>query len=287
MNTLSLVLLLTVVGVAVYAALIEPRLIELRHQPILIPRLPNGLDGLRILHISDLHIKDSHRGKARQLLRMSRQAKPDLVIITGDLIDDSSNIEYAARFISRLRAVHGVIAILGNHDHYHYSFTDTWGRRDEGSAKNDAVTLAETLREREVSMLINEPLRLKIHGEPLWLVGVDEYSEGYDKAQEIMAEIPPEEMLLYLAHKPDMVNDVTIRKPALAMAGHTHGGQIRLPGLGGIIPHSKVVDRKNNSGLTTIGGLPVHISRGFGSSQWFPFRFLCRPEISLITLKRI
>lgn len=287
MDTLLIILLILVAGVIVYAGLIEPRLVELRHQQALIPRLPAGLDGFRILHISDLHIKDSHRGKARRLLRAFREVRPDIVFITGDLIDRDRYIDYCARFLTRLRAPHGVYGVLGNHDHFYFSFADTWSRKKVGASPNDAAALHDTLSKREVTVLSNEIVRRKVDAEPLWIVGIDEFAEGYDHVDQIFSDIPHDEMLLLLAHTPDMVAELNLPRPAFAFAGHTHGGQIRIPGFGALYRHTQVLDRKSNSGLTTLAGVPVHVSRGFGASEWFPFRLFCRPEVTLLVLKRI
>ncbi len=287
MSTFFTIVVLLGVGVTIYAWLIEPRLIEVRDQPALIPRLPTELSGTRILHMSDLHLKASHRGRARSLIRSAHQLRPDIIVITGDMIDSDENRDYVVRFLARLRCPEGIFAIFGNHDHYEYSFGDTWGGKKIGSKENDTAALREALAERDITVLANESVRLKIGGEPLWVIGIDEFAQGYDKSSELLNEAPMDDMLLLLAHKPEMVAKAPLRIPSLALVGHTHGGQIRIPGFGAIHPHTEVLDRKSNSGLVTIDNQPTHVSRGFGSSQWMPFRFFCRPEITLITLKRI
>src|ERR1700704_2970793 len=140
-------------------ALAEPFMLTIERQDIYLRRLPKALDGLRIVHLSDFHygpLTDSRH--LERAVKAANDLRPDLIALTGDYIShDRSYAAPCAELISRLRARHGVFAVLGNHDHW-----------------TDADLIADLFRAEDIKVLINEGLRLDLRGESFWLAGVDD-----------------------------------------------------------------------------------------------------------------
>ena len=155
--------------------------------------------------------------------------------------------------------------MLGNHDHW-----------------NDADLVAGALIERRIRVLRNQSQVIERGNQKLWIAGVDDPLEGKADLVKTMTGIPRTEATLLLAHEPDFA-DYSARFPVdLQLSGHSHGGQVRIPGVGPVI--LPAMARKYHTGLNRVGSLQVYTSRGVGVINP-PVRLNCPPEVSLITLR--
>lgn len=253
----------------IYTTQLEWRWRRTVWRQVTIPDLPPALDGLRILHLSDTHIGGLHNGAPH--VRAARRLPADLVLVTGDLAEGNGAIAETARLLGALDAPLGTWAVLGNHD-YPYPKTPI-----------DTTALVAALEERGVRVLRNSAARLCWRGQPFWLAGTDDPHRRRDDLAATLADVPPGAPTLLLTHSPDGLADLAPGRVLLALVGHTHGGQVRLPGLRPLTntrlrcPHPR--------GLQWLNGTLTHFHVGIGNL--IPFRFGVRPELVVLTLRRL
>ncbi len=239
---------------------------QVTRHTVFLPDLPTALDGTTLAHLTDLHRGSvTPDGVIAQAVALAQAARPDLVVLTGDFVEASaSDAHPLAKLLAPLAdAPLGVWGCLGNHDY--------------GDA--DAVTqmLADGAN---VKMLRNASDKL---APGLWIAGIEDTLHGKPDAQAALANIPANEAALFLTHNPVGVWNVSARS-YLALAGHTHGGQIVVPGLP--IPVAPGMDGfPLLAGWGTFDKTRLYVSRGVGMGG-FPLRFRCRPEVALMTLRR-
>ncbi len=242
--------------IAFDAFVIEPYALEItRHEA----RAPVAAR-LRIAHVSDLHTGGLGR-RERALLAALDEAKPDLIAITGDTVD-GGDLEPARELLVAMttKAPLGVVAVHGNWEHWR------------------PVSDAERFyAEVGVRFLRNDAVRVR---DDLWVVGLDDDLAGAPDATRAFAKVPPGRTPIVIFHSPVAVDAIAGRAP-IALAGHTHAGQVRLPLLGALWrpPGSGRFDH----GWYEASGTRLFVSRGVGTSL-LPVRFWCRPELALITL---
>jgi predicted MPP superfamily phosphohydrolase len=228
--------------------------------------LPRGLEGYRILHLSDLPI-DGMDGLAEILAELLPSLTVDLCVLTGDYRYQTYGPCDAVhprmrRVIKAVRSRHGVVGILGNHD---------------------CAEIAVELERAGVRMLINEAVGIGSPDERLWVIGVDDphYYDCADLAG-ALAEVPEDAFRLLLAHTPEMYDEAAGAGIDLYLTGHTHAGQIRLPLLGPLALHC-ACPRPYSQGHWMHSGMNGYTSSGVGCSL-LPVRFGCPPEIAVIEL---
>jgi predicted MPP superfamily phosphohydrolase len=246
----------------------EPWRLVVERLALAFPELPAGLEGLRLVQLSDLH--RSHTVGEAEIGRAVERANalmPDVVVLTGDYITHALGYaDSCAAALAGLRAPLGRFAILGNHDHY---------------AGADIVAAA--LGRAGFTVLRNEAHPVERGGDRLWVVGVDDVLAHQADLAGALRGVPSSAFKVALIHEPD-VAEVTARYPVqLQLSGHSHGGQIRLPGIGAL--HLPRMARRYPMGLYRIGGLQLYTNRGVGRLQP-AVRINCPPEITLITLRR-
>jgi predicted MPP superfamily phosphohydrolase len=251
--------------------------VELTRPVVVLPHLPRSLDGLRILHLADTHL--SAGSQSADILPALLVAEPfDLAVWTGDIAEDAAGRSVLARLLRALRPRLAAYAVLGNHDHLHY-------RHAEGVAphRNDLRPLVQTLEDGDVRVLNNESVSLDSGAGTLHVAGVDDPSLGYDRADEALAAIPGGSASVLLAHSPDVLLRLGPHRPGVVLAGHTHGGQLRLPGIG---PLGSVMrlPRRYAMGAYRYRGVQAYVSRGVGTSG-AAVRLFCPPEVALVTLR--
>lgn len=247
---------------------------ELSEQRLVVPALPTALDGLRIVHLSDLHIGNGLHGAAlAALVERVVALSPDLVAITGDLFDyDPDAVPDGARQLGRLSAGLGVFAVLGNHDRY---VGCEW--------------VARCLAEHAPGLRLLRGEWLALAGVPLTLAGFDDPGRDWSLAGEdlpvlaaIARSLPREGLALLLAHRPEVFAQAARAGFRIVLAGHYHGGQIALPG---------AAERWNAARLFTatpggayrLGDAHLYVSRGIGFAG--PrVRVGSRPELAVLTL---
>lgn len=248
-----------------YAFLIEPRRPILRKFTLTLPTLPAALDGLRIGHMSDLHIHFPYtRNNTRWAVERMREERPDLIALTGDFVSFTDAIPELPALLHRLEAPLGVYAVPGNHDHW------------EG-----LEAVRSHLEPLGIEFLLNTHKQLSWHNGECWVVGVDDMWYGLPDIETALAGVPHDAFTLLLAHSPDYADIAAAYNVSLQLSGHTHGGHLRLPVLGWFcVPFYgfHYVD-----GTHTVGNTCLSITRGLGG---MPMRFNCSPEASVITLRR-
>ncbi|HZU07903.1 MAG TPA: metallophosphoesterase [Chloroflexota bacterium] len=255
-------------GVLAYAALVEPRRLQVVHRRVPVRGLPPALAGLRVLHLSDLHIGALHCGSAH--VRAAASVPADLVAVTGDLVQGTRAIPYCADLLGALQAPLGVYVVLGNHD---YSYP--------GCAV-DTEALVAALRARGIRVLRNTAAPVQRGGATLWLAGVDDPHRRRHDVAAALASVPDAACVVLLAHSPDVLRDVPPGRVALALVGHTHGGQVRLPGLPALVTNTRLRLAEPH-GLQWVCGTLVHLHAGLGNI--IPLRFGIRPEAVVLELQ--
>ena len=274
-----------------YATLGEPyRPVFRRHRVA----VPGGWPSLSILHISDLHVR---RG-AERLFRAQRARlaglTPDLVCVTGDVCEKVADIDLVADLLQTMRPRLGTFIVLGNHEHNASLPADLkqrhasgWRRllgavlrrfapRVHSDGEEEAHAMAEALEAAGFHVLHNAGQRVEIGGRTLWVAGCDSAWAGHADMLAAMSGRAAGEACLTLIHEPDLAFEADEHGADLILAGHTHGGQVRLPLLGA--PYTLHADERIGiaAGFQRIGEGLLHITAGLGHT--IPLRFLCPPE---------
>ena len=254
----------------VWAHSIEPGWVEVTNHTIKIPHLPLAFDGFRIAQISDIHIEGGSMGAdLPSICRMVNDQNADAIVVTGDYVTTptDANPDVLARGLASLSAPMGVWGIMGNHDYWSGPSTDI---------------VQEILAATPVQTLINQTHVWEKNGARLHLAGFDDFWGGTRKFDEMAAQIPDGEAAIALGHEPDFAIEVAAtRKFGLMLSGHSHGGQIALPG--GIPIHVPTYANKFPRGAYNVDGMRLYTNRGLGTVG-IPMRFCSRPEISVFTL---
>jgi uncharacterized protein len=227
--------------------------------------LPAAFRGLRVLLVTDVHAGPflAPQVLARTFERLV-SIEPDLILLGGDLVSARyCELQDNAEAFRLLRAPLGVFAVLGNHDHY-------TGRIEELSA---------AIMDCGIDVLHNRCLAIERGGERVWLAGVDDALLGRpDLERALTGARPP---VILLSHNPDLLFEAARRGVALMLSGHTHAGQIRIPGLPVLYRQSRY---RLDEGRYRHQGTELVVSRGLGASA-LPLRVACSPEAVLLTLE--
>lgn len=258
-------------GAAALVRLLPEPHITLSCLEIVVPGLPAGLSGLRVLHVSDLHWRSGSE-LARELPDLAATVPHDLTLYTGDFIDDDDGIAPVAALLARMPRTQGAYAVLGNHDYRRL------GRSD---GHNDVPRLRAALADAGLELLFNAARPLL--GGELFVAGVDDPAIKRDDIDRAMSSVPDGACCLLLAHSPDIVLRLGPHRPGLILAGHTHGGQIHLPFIGPLKTETKL-GRRWAMGLREHDGVPIFVTRGIGYSG-INLRLGCPAEVALLTLR--
>jgi predicted MPP superfamily phosphohydrolase len=240
--------------------------VELRHNDVTFGQLPPSFDGFDILHISDMHA-DMNPGAMRRLIELVDGMRYDICVLTGDFRGKTfgpfdATLESVARVRSHLRGP--VLAVLGNHD---------------------TIRMVPGLEQMEIRVLINESEAIVRGDERIHLAGIDDaHFYRVDNIEKAAAGIPAGAFSILLSHTPEVYRQAAHAGFRLLLAGHTHGGQICLPGSIPITLDS-ALPRRFGSGAWKYHDMIGYTSVGAGSSI-IPVRFNCRPEITLHRLLR-
>lgn len=244
------------------------------YRPVLervsIPAPPghDGLAGLRIGFITDTHvgpfISPDDLARATKLIADER---PDLVLLGGDYVSESAR--YTASAVEVIwelvrETPLGGYAVLGNHD-----------------LSVSRTRVGEALAAIGIPVLRNQALPISFGNDELWIAGIDETLLGNPRPEETFAKVPAGAAAVALWHEPQFAERAAQQGAFLQLSGHTHGGQIRIPGVGpvGLPIHGK----RHVMGLGRAAGMPIYTARGVGVYRP-PMRFNCPPEVTLVTL---
>ena len=265
-------LALGAVGLGVYAGWVEPRRLVVRRDELTLPRWPEALAGLRVGVLTDLHAGVHHAGEAvvgRWVERMNAEA-PDIVLLGGDFTDAHWVFggrlapERIAERIGGLRAPHGAVAVLGNHD---------W--------KQSGMRMWTALADAGIPVLENDSLAFDAPGGRFHVAGLADVRHRRPDIPRALANVPDGEPVLVLAHDPDVFPYVPSRV-ALTVAGHTHGGQIALPYVRRPFIPSRHGERYAR-GHVVEHGRHLVVGAGLGTSG-LPVRLLAPPELLVLEL---
>lgn len=253
-------------GEAARSALTEPFRLSVEHHQIYLRRLPHELDGFRVVQLSDIHHSPfTSRAQIERAVETANRLQPDIVALTGDYISkERSYAAPCAELLGRLRARHGVFAVLGNHDHW-----------------TDAALITDLFRAEGITMLVNQGMRFEKNGAAFWLAGVDDTMVGLEDLSLAMAGSSDDEMKLLLAHNPIILRRAARAGVDLVLSGHTHGGQVRLRSERNAFNRPR---RRLLKGLARRGETQIYVTRGLGTVV-LPVRFGCPPEVSLLELR--
>lgn len=251
--------------------------LELQIYEISSASLPDSFDGYRIAQISDLHNAQMGRNNEK-LLKILSDADPDLIAITGDLIDSwNTDTEIAINFIEEAVKIAPCYYVTGNHEARVTQYTE----------------LKTAMEAAGVVILENMGAELTLEGESIMLIGVDDPSFETDylfgDTEAVMdaklKELRPDKgFAILLSHRPELFETYVASHIDLVLTGHAHGGQFRLPLIGGLFAPNQGFFPKYDAGIYTKENTNMIVSRGIGNSI-FPFRFNNRPEVVLIELQ--
>jgi len=257
-------------GGLVYTTQIEPNALSVTDIKIPIKNLPETFEGYRIAQISDIHAGTwMNRERLMTVVNRVNEQNPDLITITGDYIT-RGKVDWIADILieplSNLRASDGVVAVLGNHDHW-----------------IDADAMREVLLTANVQELRNDRVILERGTGKLAICGVDDVWQKKSDLDQVIDRLPNDDTpAILLAHEPDFADyTAATGRFALQLSGHSHGGQIRLPFIGALkLPH---LGQKYSMGQYQVRDMIQYTNRGVGMVPP-AVRFGCPPEITVLTL---
>ncbi len=233
------------------------RIVVTRHV-VSLPNVHIGAKPFRVVQLSDLHRSNMvSEGMIRKACSIAMDQKPDVIALTGDYVTGKSEYIYSCReAMEELKAPLGVWGILGNHDY----------------AENQSERIQEAMAARGMPLLVNDNVKLD---NGVYLVGIDDLSEGFPNLQKAFGGIPESSPVLTMGHNPRLVRGLE-GVPTIMMSGHTHGKQINIKGFTSItgrnIPYV--------SGWFQVGKLRLYVNRGIGVIR-IPLRVLSAPEVTV------
>lgn len=273
-------------GAAAYA-LVEPYRFRLRSHNLWLGR--PGPE-LTILHLSDMHMTSSTRALHNWLTHLPEELGrvPDLVVATGDLVNDDSGIEPAVEALRAFEARYGRYYVLGSHDYYQSRF-ESYVKYFRGDARPGRLIPAATaelekgLKEAGWGALTNATEILDTPEGRIHLAGMDDpYLERHELGH--LHRGRSDDLAVAVVHAPDIVSEAALAGFDLVLAGHTHGGQVRLPGIGAVVTNCKLPAGLAR-GPHRVGNTWLHVSPGLGMSPYSPIRFGCRPEATQLWIR--
>ncbi len=261
----------SIAGVSAYAHLLEPEQLSITEKDIQLPNLPDDLDGIRIAQMTDFHYKPEDHKVLADAVASINQITPDIIFLTGDYVDEPSNLAELVSHFEKLHAPYGIYACIGNHDHW----------------KGAPRVLGKALRSVGVRILVNEGTVRRIRDTPVYILATDSIWAGKPDLDKCYANHNGEPVIA-LVHEPDYFDEFTSKYPLdLQLSGHTHGGQCRIP-LVDVAPFSVPYGRNYVYGEfphPTQQNARLFVSRGLGTTA-IRVRFACPPELAVLTLRK-
>ena len=249
-------------GAGIYGVAYERHKIGLTHASLSVSGLAPALDGLRIGLVTDIHhSRTVPADDVTAAVRLALDAQPDLIVLGGDYVTwgEREYVGPVAELLAPLSAPHGVFAILGNHD--------------------DDRDMPAALAAQRFTVLKDQRTRITVRGEPLEIAGIRFWTRRPQDIARVLRQA--KDTTILLAHDPRrLVEAASLNVPAV-LSGHTHGGQVVLPGFGAIARRRFPVLQ----GLGSRGNTNIFVSRGVGT-VYVPVRLNCPPEVAVVTLKR-
>ena len=286
-----LVVILTVLAAGLlcvaWGVVVERRWYRLvRHRLDILPAEGAGPGSLTILHLSDLHFVAGDRRKAAFLAALPRA---DVTIVTGDFLAEPEAVETVVAAVEPVRGRLASWFVLGSNDYFvprplNYLKYFQAGRAPRSARRGRSGELIAQLEAGGWEHLRNLRRDVEIAGLPVELLGLDDAHINWHDSRAIPRSSPGR-FGLAVMHSPDSAPESAACGYELIVAGHTHGGQVCLPVVGALVTNS-TLPRRLASGLIRMGSAVMYLSPGLGTSKYAPFRFLCRPEATLLELAR-
>lgn len=232
-------------------------------------KVPAGFDGFKIVHLSDIHVKNPHKSYSLMIKSIDEQ-RPDIIVISGDLIDHrATDIPAAAALAKKLCGIAPVYYVTGNH---------------EEALDTESYTQALSgLAQAGVTLLDSRTVFIQKNGGEIALSGA--FDTPYSAGSTAEQLIEPELFNIFVYHRPHFGEDIALAGADLVLSGHAHGGQMQIPFVGGLIAPDQGFFPKYSEGMHSFGGSALVISRGIGNSL-IPFRVNNRPEAVAVTLRQ-
>nr|WP_082235997.1 metallophosphoesterase [Halobacillus massiliensis] len=254
-----------------YARHIEPGMLRKQRYVLKHPKIPASFNQLNIVQFSDLHLGFNYNlEQFRELTKKIQEETPDLILFTGDLVDEPQTYHFSGELPAILKGLHAPLGkywIYGNHDHGGYG-TDT---------------IKNIMTDGGFTLLKNDVKSIEKNGEEILLAGLDDIMLGAPNIPGTLGKLDVEKFTILLVHEPDIADDIKDYPVDVQLSGHSHGGQVRFPLIGSLItpPYGeKYVEGKHLLG----DHMTLYVSRGIGTTR-MPYRFLCQPEFSVFTLQ--
>ncbi|MEK4243830.1 metallophosphoesterase [Psychrobacillus sp. FSL K6-2684] len=231
-------------------------------------KIPANFNDWTILQISDLH--DATFGEKQvKLVNKIKDINPDIIFITGDIIDSNRyDLQNSLNLVNQIINIAPVYYVTGNHE----------------IATNDVNHIKTSLQDVGVHVLTNEEEMMEYNGEKMRIIGIEDPLSGFSVNEQLKRFEGSEDYTLVLSHRPEVFQDYVDYKMDLVFSGHAHGGQFRIPGLGGLVAPGQGVFPKYTSGTYEAEDTTMIVSRGLGNSL-VPIRVFNTPELVVVTLK--
>lgn len=260
-------------GTYYYAREIEPSLLDVNIEQVSSSLIPQSFQNFNIIQFSDTHVGFHFTVKQmRKVVQKINEKNPDLIVFTGDLVDEPQTFNEQQALINELKklaAPFGKYWIYGNHDHGGYG-TDM---------------ILNIMEQAEFRLLKNSHVLVEKDYEQIVLAGIDDVILGNPDLQQTLQHVDPNLYTILLAHEPDFVNKTVHSDVNIQLSGHSHGGQVRVPFIGHlytpVYAEEFVVGKYNFE-----NDLTLFVSKGIGTTR-LPFRFFCKPEINSFILNHI
>ncbi|GAB6550771.1 metallophosphoesterase [Bacillus mobilis] len=272
----SVLLIATLVGCIIFLYL-QNNLISITEVKITSSKIPSSFKGYKILQISDLHNKQFGDNQD-VLIQKIKSIDPDIIAITGDLIDSKSyNAEVSMQLIREIVKKYPVYFVTGNHEQWSGKYN----------------RLEKELKKYDVNVLRNEHVGIRKGEQEINLLGIDDpefvtgnRDEGniiIDEIKKAKIEMQPDTYNVLLSHRPEFLTEYAKEKVDLVLSGHAHGGQVRLPFIGGLVAPNQGIFPTYTAGLYEKQNTSMVVSRGLGNSI-IPQRIFNRPELVVVQL---
>ena len=266
-------LLISFISFSQFLQFFSPSEIRVEKPIIYFSNLPDTFNGLRILHLSDLHLREITK-KEKEALEIIQKEKPDYIFITGDIVDwKTKDVNVCQEFFQEIAQNFSgkIFAVFGNHDHQNKNFKK----------------LKEILIQNNITVLNNSSVKISKDKGEIYLIGIDDPTTHYDNLEKAINKVPEKSFKILLSHSIDILPKAKERKIDLILSGHFHGGQVNIPFLTDFLLSSKFGPyfKKYKAGLFKENSTYFYVSRGLGESV-LPIRFNAPAEITLIELRK-
>ncbi|WP_084268850.1 metallophosphoesterase [Oceanobacillus damuensis] len=259
-------------GTYYYSRNIEPSLLKITEETISSPKIHPSFNNFKIIQFSDTHVGFHYSlNQLEELAIKINSLKPDLILFTGDLVDEPDHYNWdpgLGSILKSMSATHGKYWIYGNHDHGGYG----------------TEIVQEVMQQSDFHLLQNSSVSIEMENNKITLAGIDDVMLGTPDLEKALQNNDPESFTMLMAHEPDYADRASQYPIDVQFSGHSHGGQIRLPFIGDLYTPAfaeKYVQGKYNLNEQK---LVLYVNSGIGTTR-LPYRFLCKPEIHLYTLQ--